>query len=129
MGAVPLPALAAGLLLAVALVAGPVPGETAGMRVVTFNLLHGGPSSGLTGEDGHLDDRLAIVARELRALAVDIVGLQESSISRRRHVAARLASDLGLGAYIIAAGGLLALIAGFIGTRPKILATGTPVSA
>jgi endonuclease/exonuclease/phosphatase family metal-dependent hydrolase len=97
MGPVPLPALAVGLLLGLALVTGPAADESpAALRVVTFNLLHGGPSSGLSGDDHHLEDRLAIVARELRAVDPDIVGLQESSITRRRNVAARLASQLGL---------------------------------
>ena len=97
MGAVPLPALVAGLLIGLALVAGPAAGEAPGaVRVVTFNLLHGGPGSGLLGDDEHLDDRLALVARELRGVHPDVVGLQESSITSGRHVAARLASDLGL---------------------------------
>jgi endonuclease/exonuclease/phosphatase family metal-dependent hydrolase len=97
MGSVQVPALVAALLLGLALVAGPAAGEApAALRVVTYNLLHGGPSSGLLGDDAHLDDRLAIVARELRDLRPDLVGLQESSITRRRHVAARLASELGL---------------------------------
>jgi endonuclease/exonuclease/phosphatase family metal-dependent hydrolase len=97
MGSVPLPAVVAGLLLGLALIAGPAAGAApAGLRVVTFNLLHGGPSSGLSGDDHHLDDRLAMVARELRAVDPDFVGLQESSITRRRHVAARLATELGL---------------------------------
>ena len=97
MGSVQVPALVAALLLGLALVAGPAAGEApAALRVVTYNLLHGGPSSGLLGDDDHLDDRLAIVARELRDLRPDLVGLQESSITRRRHVAARLASELGL---------------------------------
>lgn len=97
MGSVPVPALVAALLLGLALVAGPAAGEAPGaLRVVTYNLLHGGPSSGLLGDDHHLDDRLAIVARELRDIRPDVVGLQESSITRRRHVAARLASELGL---------------------------------
>jgi endonuclease/exonuclease/phosphatase family metal-dependent hydrolase len=79
------------------LLARPAAGESpAGLRVVTFNLLHGGPSSGLWGDDQHLDERLGLVARELRTLMPDIVGLQESSITRRRHVAARLGSELGL---------------------------------
>jgi endonuclease/exonuclease/phosphatase family metal-dependent hydrolase len=97
MGAVPLPALVVGLLLGLALGAGLAAGETpARLRVVTFNLLHGGPASGLSGDDQHLDQRLTLVARELRELAPDVVGLQESSITRRRNVAARLAGELGL---------------------------------
>lgn len=97
MGALPLPAVIAALLLGLAVAAGPAAGESAAaLRAVTFNLLHGGPASGLSGNDDHLDDRLAIVARELRALDPDIVGLQESSITRRRHVTARLAAELDL---------------------------------
>jgi endonuclease/exonuclease/phosphatase family metal-dependent hydrolase len=97
MGPLPLPALALALLGGLALVAGPAAGQSpAALRVVTFNLLHGGPTSGLFGDDQHLDDRLAIVARELRAVGPDFVGLQESSITGRRHVTARLADDLGL---------------------------------
>src|SRR5688572_28433050 len=97
MGSVQVPALVAALLVGLALVAGPAAGEApAALRVVTYKLLHGGRSSGLLGDDAHLDDRLAIVARELRDLRPDLVGLQESSITRRRHVAARLASELGL---------------------------------
>lgn len=66
------------------------------LKVVTFNLLHGGPGSGLSGNDQALDRRLAIVARELRGLDPDVVALQESSIgSRRGNVAARLAAELG----------------------------------
>jgi endonuclease/exonuclease/phosphatase family metal-dependent hydrolase len=77
--------------------ASPAAGEApAALRVVTFNLLHGGPSSGLWGDDHHLDARLDLVVRELREIEPDIVGLQESSINGRRHVAARLAAQLGL---------------------------------
>ena len=97
MGAVPVPGLVAGLILGLVLVASPVAGEAPGvLRVLTFNLLHGGPSSGLWSDDQHLDARLELVARELRALDADILGLQESSISGRRNVAARLAGQLGL---------------------------------
>jgi endonuclease/exonuclease/phosphatase family metal-dependent hydrolase len=97
-GAVQIPGLVAGLVLGLALVASP-PAEgdaPAVLRVVTFNLLHGGPSSGLWGDDHHLDARLDLVVRELRSIDPDILGLQESSISGRRHVAARLAGELGL---------------------------------
>ena len=77
--------------------AGPVAADIpADVRVVTFNLLHGGPSSGLWGDDHHLDARLDLVTRELRSIDPDILGLQESSINGRRHVAARLAADLQL---------------------------------
>ena len=98
MGTVPVPRLALGLLLGLALTAGPTTADAASavLRVVTFNLLHGGPASGLWGEDHHVDARLDLVVRELRAVDPDVVGLQESSITGRRHVAARLAAELGL---------------------------------
>ena len=67
MGAVPLPAVIGGLLLGLALLASPAAGEVPdAVRVVTFNLLHGGPASGLSGDDEHLDARLRLVARELQ---------------------------------------------------------------
>lgn len=67
------------------------------LTVVTFNLFHGGPSSGLTGNDGDLERRLQRTVEELRGLRPDIVGLQEASISRHRgNVAARLGQALGL---------------------------------
>ena len=86
-------------VVALAALAGapPAGADPAGtLKVVTFNLLHGGPGSGLSGNDQALDRRLAIVARELRGLDPDVVALQESSIgSRRGNVAARLAAELG----------------------------------
>ena len=38
------------------------------LRVVTFNLLHGGPWSGLTGDDDDLERRLELMVAQLRAL-------------------------------------------------------------
>lgn len=65
--------------------------------VVTFNLLHGGPWSEWTGDDGHLERRFEIVASELERLKPDVVALQEASVGwRRGHVARRLAERLGL---------------------------------
>lgn len=67
------------------------------LRIVTFNLFHGGASSGLTGDAGQLDRRLEMVARELAALDPDVVALQEASEGRGRgNVAARLAQRLDL---------------------------------
>ncbi len=67
------------------------------LRVVTFNVLHGGPWSGLTGRDDHLEARLGLIIAQLRALDPDVVALQESPVSRwRGDVAARLAGALGL---------------------------------
>ncbi len=66
------------------------------IRFVTFNLLHGGIFSELTGDDEALEDRLRYAADGLRALDADVVGLQEASAGRRRgNVAARLAAALG----------------------------------
>jgi len=98
-GSVPVPALVAVVLLLTALPGGAAAGEESAstLRVVTFNLLHGGPSSGWRGDGEHLEERLAMVTRELGVLAPDVVGLQEASISRGRgNVAARLATALGL---------------------------------
>jgi endonuclease/exonuclease/phosphatase family metal-dependent hydrolase len=67
------------------------------LRVVTFNLLHGGPASGLRGDGDALEARLVMVIDELRRLAPDIVALQEASVGRGRgNVAARIAEALGL---------------------------------
>src|SRR5262245_4985293 len=64
---------------------------------VTLNLLHGGPLSGWTGRDSHLEARLDLVTEALQALAPDVVAVQEASWSRHRgEVAARLAERLGL---------------------------------
>ncbi|HEV8583784.1 MAG TPA: endonuclease/exonuclease/phosphatase family protein [Methylomirabilota bacterium] len=99
MGSVPLPALVAAVCLLAALAGGRVaaaePAST--LRVVTFNLLHGGPASGWRGDGEHLEERLALVTREFAALEPDVVGLQEASIARGHgNVAARLGTALGL---------------------------------
>ena len=65
------------------------------LKCVSFNLLHGGLSSGLTGNDQNLDERLNIAVQELRSLEIDVIGLQEASVSRQRgSVAQRLATEL-----------------------------------
>ena len=99
MGAISLPARVVVALLLVALPGGASAGESrhSALRVVTFNLLHGGPSSGWRGDGVHLEERLGLVTRELQVLAPDVVGLQEASIARGRgHVTARLATALNL---------------------------------
>jgi endonuclease/exonuclease/phosphatase family metal-dependent hydrolase len=64
--------------------------------VASVNLLHGGVFSGITRGAEDLDERLEMVADELRAVGVDVVGIQEASTGRRRgNVAARLAGLLG----------------------------------
>lgn len=66
------------------------------LRFVTFNLLHGGIFSELSGDDAGLEERLRLAVEGLRALDADVVGLQEASTGRRRgNVAARLATALG----------------------------------
>jgi len=65
------------------------------LTVVTLNVLHGGAFSGLSGNDEHLEERLALTIPALRGLAPDIVGIQEASTGRERgDVAARLAAGL-----------------------------------
>jgi endonuclease/exonuclease/phosphatase family metal-dependent hydrolase len=66
------------------------------LKCVSFNLLHGGVFSGVTGEAQDLDQRLALVSEELRTLQADIIGVQEASANRERgNVAERLAAQLG----------------------------------
>jgi endonuclease/exonuclease/phosphatase family metal-dependent hydrolase len=66
------------------------------IRYVSLNLLHGGVLSGLAGNGEQLEERLRITIEELRALAPDVVGLQEASVGRGRgNVAERLARALG----------------------------------
>lgn len=89
-----------GLLLGLLIAAMPlaVGAEDRPLRLVTFNLLHGGPWSGITGADNHLERRLAMIIEDLRALDPDVVALQESPVTRRHgDVAGRIARALGLG--------------------------------
>jgi endonuclease/exonuclease/phosphatase family metal-dependent hydrolase len=66
------------------------------LRLVTFNVLHGGPWAAFTGDDAHLATRLAMIVERLRALDPDVVALQESPVTRRRgDVAAHIATALG----------------------------------
>jgi endonuclease/exonuclease/phosphatase family metal-dependent hydrolase len=70
---------------------------TTAVRFVTLNVLHGGPLSGWTGKDSHLEARLDLVTQALRELSPDVIALQEASWSRSRgDVASRLAGRLGL---------------------------------
>jgi endonuclease/exonuclease/phosphatase family metal-dependent hydrolase len=86
------------LLLALLLPVTTAPAERGRpLRVVTFNLLHGGPSSGLIGDGEALESRLVMVIDELRRLGPDVVALQEASVGRGRgNVAERIAGALGL---------------------------------
>lgn len=66
------------------------------LRFVSFNMLHGGMSSGLWGDGERLDARLDVAATGLGALDADVIGLQEASTGfRRGNVAARLGAKLG----------------------------------
>jgi len=66
------------------------------LRVITYNVLHGGMGSSLRGDTQRLDERLGMAAARLRALDPDVVGLQEASIGRGRgDVAQRLGDALG----------------------------------
>src|SRR4029453_878205 len=66
------------------------------VRVVTFNLLPGGPWSGLIGNGADLNERLEIVVEQLAALRPDVVALQEASVGGKRgNVAERLGRALG----------------------------------
>ena len=88
-----------GLLLGLLVAALPaaVSAEDRPLRLVTFNLLHGGPWSSFTGDDLQLERRLAMIIEDLRALDPDVVALQESPVTRRRgDIAARIAQALGL---------------------------------
>jgi endonuclease/exonuclease/phosphatase family metal-dependent hydrolase len=66
------------------------------LRLVTYNVLHGGPASGFMLDDTQLDVRLDMAVRELEALQPDIIALQEVSQSRQYgDVPGRLAGRLG----------------------------------
>ena len=85
------------LVVIAAVPAAPAEAEERPLRLVTFNVLHGGPWSSFTGDDLQLESRLALIIEGLRALDPDVVALQESPITRRRgDVAARIAQALGL---------------------------------
>jgi endonuclease/exonuclease/phosphatase family metal-dependent hydrolase len=86
-------------LLVASASAAPAAGEDSPptIRFVTLNVLHGGPLSGWTGEDSHLEARLDLITAALVDLAPDVVALQEASWSTSRgEVASRLAGRLGM---------------------------------
>ncbi|HSF06136.1 MAG TPA: endonuclease/exonuclease/phosphatase family protein [Methylomirabilota bacterium] len=88
-------ALCAGLVAGAPVLASESPGRP--LRVVTFNMFHGGAASGLNGNTARLDTRLDLAVRELRALDPDIIALQEASAGPRRgDVVARMAAELRL---------------------------------
>jgi endonuclease/exonuclease/phosphatase family metal-dependent hydrolase len=66
------------------------------LRVVSYNVLHGGPWSGFGGDGQRLERRVELIADQLIALRPDVVALQEVAVSRRLgDVAHRLARRLG----------------------------------
>lgn len=66
------------------------------LKCLSFNLLHGGVSSGLWGNGQDLEQRLEVVTQELRQIDADIIGLQEASEGHGRgNIAERLADTLG----------------------------------
>jgi endonuclease/exonuclease/phosphatase family metal-dependent hydrolase len=85
-------------LVAATMLLGCVPAARADtLRVVSFNLFHGGPASGLFGDGHDLEQRYRMALAELGALQPDVVGLQEASVALGRgSVAGRLAGALGL---------------------------------
>ena len=87
-----------GLLVSTLFAGAPEPnGHVRPLRVVTYNLLHDGAASGFVDGRTHLDERLEMTIRELKALDPDIVALQEASDSRMHgDVSQRLATALGL---------------------------------
>jgi endonuclease/exonuclease/phosphatase family metal-dependent hydrolase len=72
---------------------------TAGsLRIVTFNMLHGGVELFGCGDCQRLEERLAMTIEELRRLDADLIGLQEASVGPGRgDVAGRVAAALGFG--------------------------------
>jgi endonuclease/exonuclease/phosphatase family metal-dependent hydrolase len=69
---------------------------SATLRVLSYNVLHGGPWSGFGGDGQRLERRVELIGDELAALRPDVVALQEVAVSRRLgDVAERLARRLG----------------------------------
>jgi endonuclease/exonuclease/phosphatase family metal-dependent hydrolase len=67
------------------------------LTVLSLNVLHGGPWSGLAGDGQQLERRMDLIADELAALGPDVIALQEAAVSRRLgNVPERLARRLGL---------------------------------
>ena len=70
--------------------------EPVHLRVLTYNLLHDGPWSGVFENSTHLKERLDMTIQELRRLQPDVIAFQEASQSRRHgNVPQRIADALG----------------------------------
>jgi endonuclease/exonuclease/phosphatase family metal-dependent hydrolase len=90
------PWIASAVLLSLATLAS-AEQEPRPLRVLTYNLLHDGPTSGFFNNGTHLQERLEMVVREFRQIDADIIALQEASESRRHgNVPQRIAEALGL---------------------------------
>jgi endonuclease/exonuclease/phosphatase family metal-dependent hydrolase len=73
----------------------PAPARADPLRIVSFNLLHGGMTL-RRGDGMRLEERLAMTVDGLRRLDADVIGLQEASAGASRgDVAARVAAALG----------------------------------
>jgi endonuclease/exonuclease/phosphatase family metal-dependent hydrolase len=71
-------------------------GEPVSLRVLTHNVLHGGPWSGIAGDGQRLERRMELIGDALVALRPDVIALQEAAVSRRLgDVPDRLARRLG----------------------------------
>jgi len=71
-------------------------GEEKPLRVVSFNLYHGGVTSVRWGDGDLIEQRLRMVATQLGQIGADVAGVQEASVGPDRgDVAARLAGELG----------------------------------
>jgi endonuclease/exonuclease/phosphatase family metal-dependent hydrolase len=74
------------------------------LRLLTFNLLHGGPAAGFSGNDQDLDARLDIAIADLARIDADVIALQEAAVTRwRGNVPVRVASALGFHHVFVAA--------------------------
>jgi endonuclease/exonuclease/phosphatase family metal-dependent hydrolase len=92
--------------LALIFVLAATPAVAMPLRILSFNLRHGGVTSERTTDDEHLEARIALTIPEIEALAPDVIGMQEASMGRRRgNIAARFAEALGMHWVRASAGG------------------------
>jgi endonuclease/exonuclease/phosphatase family metal-dependent hydrolase len=97
----PVRAAAAILIAALAGVAA----ADAPLRVVGFNLYHGGVTSVRWGDGDLLEQRVLMVSTQLAQIGADVVGVQEASVGGDRgDVAGRIAAELGFRRVWAAAG-------------------------
>jgi endonuclease/exonuclease/phosphatase family metal-dependent hydrolase len=78
------------------LVVGVCGAEEKPVRVVSFNLYHGGVTSARWGNGDLLEQRLRMVGTQLGQIGADVIGVQEASVGRDRgDIGARMAGELG----------------------------------